>query len=373
MNAISRTVDFNIVRYANCWEDADVLLAALTSNGSPKRILSIASAGDNVLALLAEAPTLVVAFDLSAAQLACLELRIAAFRCLEYEEVLSFLGASGGSRRVATYLSLRGSLSTGARSFWDSRLDAIEAGIIHAGRFEDYFRRFRRLLPLVHGRDTVHALLASKTEASRREFFDNNWNNWRWRFLAHAFFSRTVMAALGRDPRFFDQVEGSVARRVLAKAERAVTELETAGNPYLNYVLTGEFGAGLPRYLRREHFDTIRLHLDVVEPVHAELGDITPARFGKFDAFNLSDIFEYMSPCTFEACARSIMAISANEATLAYWNMLVPRSLAGALPASFKRDKAASSFLHRQDKAFFYDAFCVDQYCEEGSDDSSIR
>lgn len=373
MNAVSQTVDFNIVRYANCWEDADVLVAALASNGSPERILSIASAGDNVLALLAEAPALVVAFDLSAPQLACLELRIVAFRCLAYEEVLSFLGASEASNRIATYLSFRRLLSTGARSYWDSRLDAIETGVIHAGRFEDYFRRFRRLLRLVHGSDTVRSLLAQKPESARREFFDSEWNSWRWRFMAHAFFSRRVMAALGRDPRFFDQVEGSVARRVLAKAQRAVTELDTANNPYLNYVLTGQFGAGLPKYLRREHFDTIRMHLDVVQPVQAELGDISARRFGKFDAFNLSDIFEYMSPRTFETCARSISAISANEATLAYWNMLVPRSLAEAMPGSFKRDENSSSLLHRQDKAFFYDAFCVDRFYEEKADVSGIR
>ena len=49
-------------------------------------MLSIASAGDNCLALLAEGAE-VVAADLSAAQLACLELRCAAFRRLDYDDV----------------------------------------------------------------------------------------------------------------------------------------------------------------------------------------------------------------------------------------------------------------------------------------------
>ena len=61
--------DFSLIRYAQCWEDADVLLAAL--DPSPGAVcLSIASAGDNTLALLARSPARVVAVDLNTAQLA---------------------------------------------------------------------------------------------------------------------------------------------------------------------------------------------------------------------------------------------------------------------------------------------------------------
>src|SRR5437763_16682991 len=47
--------DFSGIRYAQCWEDADILLAALEP-GPGKRCLSIASAGDNTLALLSRNP-----------------------------------------------------------------------------------------------------------------------------------------------------------------------------------------------------------------------------------------------------------------------------------------------------------------------------
>ena len=49
--AAART-DFSILRYAQCWEDADVLLAALEPRPEHS-VLSIASAGDNTLSLLA--------------------------------------------------------------------------------------------------------------------------------------------------------------------------------------------------------------------------------------------------------------------------------------------------------------------------------
>lgn len=50
--------------------------------------LSIASAGDNALALLSRGPKKVIALDLNPAQLACLELRVAAFRRLNHPELL---------------------------------------------------------------------------------------------------------------------------------------------------------------------------------------------------------------------------------------------------------------------------------------------
>ena len=47
--------DFSSVRYAQCWEDADILTDALAVEPH-HACLAIASAGDNALALLAGSP-----------------------------------------------------------------------------------------------------------------------------------------------------------------------------------------------------------------------------------------------------------------------------------------------------------------------------
>src|SRR5438128_5242263 len=90
--------DFSGIRYAQCWEDADILLEALDIRPGDV-CLSIASAGDNTLALLARSPARVIAVDLSAAQLACLELRVAAYRELNHAELLELIGSSVSRRR----------------------------------------------------------------------------------------------------------------------------------------------------------------------------------------------------------------------------------------------------------------------------------
>ena len=64
MSRIEKHAAFDFIRYANCWEDADVLTQALALHAPQGRVLSIGSAGDNVLALLTLAPKQIVAIDL---------------------------------------------------------------------------------------------------------------------------------------------------------------------------------------------------------------------------------------------------------------------------------------------------------------------
>ncbi|MFI0459233.1 MAG: DUF3419 family protein, partial [Candidatus Thiodiazotropha endolucinida] len=75
---VAARADFSQIRYAQCWEDADILVEALGVDRGGV-CLSISSAGDNALALLGAGAEQVVALDLNPAQLACLALRVAAY------------------------------------------------------------------------------------------------------------------------------------------------------------------------------------------------------------------------------------------------------------------------------------------------------
>src|SRR4051794_10590336 len=145
---IAAKADFTGVRYAQVWEDADILVDALAVRPDDV-VLSIASAGDNALALLSRGPARVVALDLNSAQLACLELRVAAYRELAHPELLELIGSTPSDRRAALYQRCRPLLSPGARVFWDGKRDEVKRGVGGAGKFEKYFGLFRtRVLPL---------------------------------------------------------------------------------------------------------------------------------------------------------------------------------------------------------------------------------
>jgi dolichol kinase len=188
-----------------------------------------------------------------------------------------------------------------------------------------YFRIFRRrLLPLVHSRRTIDDIFVSRELPEREEFFERRFNTWRWRLLLNIFFSRFVMGRMGRDKAFFDHVDGSPAQHVARRIRHAGIACDPAENPYLHWIMKGTHGDALPMTWREDHFETIAARLDRL--------DIRPGSLEAFvstgeraDGFNLSDIFEYMSPDMFATVYESILDAANPGARLVYWNMMAPR------------------------------------------------
>jgi S-adenosylmethionine:diacylglycerol 3-amino-3-carboxypropyl transferase len=358
---IHERTSFARLRYANCWEDADVVVRALAPLQGA-RCLSIASAGDNSFSLLARDAAYVLAVDLSPAQIALVALKAAAFRGLDHGALLEFLGVRPVPDRRAMYASLRPRLDAASRAYWDGHLTAIDAGVIHAGRLEAYFRLFRRwVLPLAHGRAVVEAVLSPRARDERERFYREVWNTWRWRALGRAFFSRTVMGRLGRDPELFRHTQGAVAAPILDRARRALTWLAPHDNPYLGYILTGTFANALPDYLLPANHDAIRDRLDRLElrraPVEAVLAAL-PSR--SVDAFNFSDIAEYMDLGAYHRLLAATARVAAPGARLAYWNLLATRRRPPVMAQSLEAREQEATRLGDEARAFFYQALVLE-------------
>ena len=72
---VAERANFSTIHYAQCWEDGDIMLEALDVR--PGQVcLSIASGGDNTLAMLSRGPARVIAIDVNPAQIAILELKM---------------------------------------------------------------------------------------------------------------------------------------------------------------------------------------------------------------------------------------------------------------------------------------------------------
>jgi len=355
-------LELSAILYAQCWEDADVLLEALDVRPGDV-CLSIAGAGDNTLALLAKAPAHVFALDLSPAQLACLELRVAAFRALAHPELLELVGSSPSRRRKLLYEKCRAHLTPEVREFWDSRPSAITGGIGAAGSFERYFAIFRRwVLPLIHSRRAVNELIRPKSRWEREEFYETRWNTWRWKLLFRIFFSEAVMSRLGRDPQFFKYAEGPFAESILRRTRHALTVLDPSQNPYVEWILMGRHSRALPFALRPENFQPICDCLDRLEWSSQSLEEFleaVPER--SIDAFNLSDVFEYMSVEHSQETLERIARAGRKGARLAYWNMLAPRRRPESMASVLASLDQEAERLGREAKAFFYSAFVIEE------------
>lgn len=357
--AITERASFERIRYAQAWEDADVLTQAM-GDKTGEELVSVCASGDNALALLLCNPAKVHAVDISSAQLECLHLRLGAYQHLIHAEFLELMGARKSTRRKELLATALQSSSEKTRQFWQSLVPEIERyGAAGVGKFESYFRIFsRRLLPLVHSQKTIDGIFAPKTISERESFYRDHFNGWRWRLLINLFFSRWMMARLGRDKAFFEHVEGSVAQHVLSKVRHAAVDTDPAKNPYLYWIMKRTHGNALPLSWREEHYQTIRDRLDRVEP---HLGSLEGLGLTNVKGFYLSDIFEYMSPSLAETAYGEFLAMAGSGARLVYWNMMAPRRV----PKSFARcvvtQTELENTLKAQDMAFFYSDFVVEE------------
>ena len=355
-------VDFSIIRYAQCWEDADVVLQALSVQPGDV-CLSIASAGDNTLSLLAKDPSKVIAIDLSAAQLACLELRVAAYRHLTHDELLELMGARPSDRRRLLYAGLAPGLTATTRNVWDAQGQAIDAGIATPGKFERYLDMMRRYgINPTHSRRDRRDLFSARTREERKKFYATRWNNWRWRLLIKLACSRFVMSRMGRDPRFFKYAEGSVADHILGMVEHALVDLDPRDNPYLQRIVTGQYRDVLPHALREEHFEVIRTNLNRLEWHQTDVWTfLRRAPDAPIRRFNLSDVFEYLSEDDSNRVFEQIARVGCSGGRLAYWNMLVPRHRPDALRQRIEPMPELSRRLHEAARTFFYTGFVVEE------------
>ena len=358
---ISKTIDTDFVRFGNVWEDADVLCDALAPSCTKGRILSIASAGDNVLALLTINPKEIIAVDVNRSQLACLELRISAFRHLDYFGLLSFMGITAAPNRNETYQELRPDLSSEAKLFWDNHPKIIQEGIIHIGRFERYLKIFRNyIFPLVHSKDKREALFITRSHPDRLKFYEEQWDTFLWRQLFRLFFNPWI---IGNDEQCFDflnYVQGDASNRLLRRTKHALTELSPCSNPYLTYILKGNYSLeALPRYLRAEFKKTITSQLDRIKLVCAPVQEA--AKDGNFDGYNLSDIMESMETSEYDFCYQTLLSHANPKARLVYWDTLHPHDLPEHLKELVNTQSELSEVLHWRDKVWFYQSLHIDE------------
>ncbi|MBK6610318.1 MAG: DUF3419 family protein [Sphingobacteriales bacterium] len=343
------------IKYANCWEDADLLLtsANLPPNGN---ILSIASGGDNSFALLSTAPKMLYAVDTNVAQLHLCELKAAAFSELKYDETLALFWGTPQAKDF--FEILKKQLSPPCKKYWETNESSIQSGVINEGKFEQYFRFFRkRVMPFIHSKKTINELLSPKTEQEQTNFYHQKWNTIRWKFLFKLFFSKFVLGRFGRTKAYLNQVEIPVAAFIFEQAAQHLQSKDCQSNYFLHYIFTGEFKPELPFYLREENYQNIKQNLAALTLKQGLVQDfINPET--AFNYCNFSNIFEYMNKEEFANFHQLLEQYLPNKAIIGYWNLMVDRVFSTSFPQTFSLYNKPQK--QPTDKGFFYKRFVTE-------------
>lgn len=364
-------VDLQIVRYAQVWEDHRILEAALDIQAEDD-VLSIGSAGCNALALLARGPASVTAVDISPAQVALLQLKLAAIRALSHDQFLILMGADAdggaGAARAALYQTLRGDLPDSARQFWDAHPAELQEGLMHCGRLERYLQGFHRELARIHPPQVIATLFDFDDPQAQGAYFRQQVATPEFCALYRSYFGREGVAARGRDPSQYRYVTVDPGAEGLRWLHEFCDRVLLRRNPYMIYWLRGRAAMAdviaahqLPHFAPAS-YGALRALLPRLSVVLADVGQLLgDAAVGRFSKANLSNVFEYMADAEAGELFSLLAARLRPGGRFAYWNLLVPRAAGGRGIPRLRSLLAQAADLHRRDRLYLYSAFHVEE------------
>jgi S-adenosylmethionine-diacylglycerol 3-amino-3-carboxypropyl transferase len=362
-NKFSHSKVFREILYAQCWEDPEMdRIAFKTKPGDV--IFSITSGGCNALAFLIDDPEKIICLDLNRFQNYLISLKIGAFKSLEYEELLEFLGICASSRRWILFEKIKPLLSEEVQLYWSNKKKVISSGLIHCGRYERYMHLLKSIFRILVGKKVITELFNSTALEEQQRVFETHWVNYRWKLFCRIFLSRTFAEILF-DKKFYKYLDPgfSFEEYYRSAVRRAVTELPVKENYFLAYILLGNYITGdLPVYLKKENFDLIRNRVDRIKTVtsgcHEYLRSLPENTISKF---NFTNIFEWMSVEEYTLLLLETTRVAKDGAVITYRNHLVSRTRPEIFADKIIPDKILSAGLCKQDRSFIYKAYVVER------------
>jgi S-adenosylmethionine-diacylglycerol 3-amino-3-carboxypropyl transferase len=311
--------------FAQVREDPVLEIEALEA-GAEDTIVVVSSGGCTALSLLAAGAGTVVAVDLNPAQNHLVELKAAAVSRLARAEAIAFLGGSAESAagRMRGYGRLRSDLSAEARGYWDARSREIERGVLTGGVTERFIGTIvTAMRTTIHPPSRILRLLDCQSLDAQRAFYDQEWNNRRWRLMFKVLLNRRVFRRT-YDPAFFAHVENpSFPDHFHQTFEHGLTNIAIANNYFLHHMLTGSYprdiDGGLPPYLAgvaAERMAGLRLvdggYLDYLRTCADAC----------VDGFALSNICEWLQPAQVDELMGEIVRVARPGARLVFRNFV---------------------------------------------------
>lgn len=334
--------------------------AAALGLGPLSRVLSVCSAGEMPLSLLALGAREVKAIDIDPHQLHLAHLKRAVVLTLSREQAVRFLGylpASPQKRQVDFSVACE-ALPLAARDFWRAHPTELEAGVIWAGRYERYVRRLTRWAGYVLGR-RLEGLFAARSLSEQTAHFDRAFDNRLFRGLFAVAFHPRVFTKRGMDPRSLQHRASteSLGQQYFRRFRQLCTATPVQENYLLQLHLLGrvESLAAVPAYLSETGFVQARENMDRLSMERGDLvsvlGEIPS---GHFDAFHFSNLPDWMPPEGFNTVMELLADKSARPGRAVWRFIHVDRQIPKTLRSRVVIDHAAALKLNRADRFPFY-------------------
>ncbi len=359
-NSIKNRSFFKKIAYSTCWEDFNTINNALRIKKNDT-LISISSAGDNVLNALLKNPKKILSVDFNPNQNYLLELKIKAIKHLNYEEFLDLIGIIESKDREKLYKKISKKLSKDSQKFWNNNLKLIKKGITYNGRQEKYIKLIGRTIRSFKGDEVCINFLKIKDRKKQEEYFQKNIKNLVWDMFFKFFYSKPVML-LAKDKLVLSQTnDNSVNKIFKQRTEYAVKKIPVYKNPFTSLALIGKYlnEEYYPDYLKKENFQKLKKNIGKIEIKDGRLIEILKKLpNNSYSKFNISNVLDWVSDKEFKETIKEIRRISKKKGRFCYFNTLIKRHIPRTIK-NIKSDKKTANKLLKKDRSFLYGNFEV--------------
>ncbi|NRA47139.1 MAG: DUF3419 family protein [Oligoflexales bacterium] len=353
---------FSKINYSAANEDSNSERGFLSIKGHD-RVLCITGSGARPLDLLVDSPESVLTIDFNPTQSSLCELKVAAYKELEYEEFCAFIGLSPSttSKRKATYKALKMHLSAATRQFWDLHESEVEKGILYCGTWEAFMQVMAKFAGVRS--KTLVRLFSCDDVHEQYQIWKNEWNDIIWKSSLWIFSKRFVWKYLLKEPGI-DYVPKTmnIFWYMHDRFEHCAKNFLFKNNPYARLLLWGRYHReSLPLHLRQEHYSTIKNQLGALKIQTGSLLDLLHQDKMKqhFSAFSLSDFSSYADPELYQNIWDGVIKASQDGARACERQFLVKYDPRELFPLRLHRDVDIEEKLMEQDDTFIYSFVCA--------------
>jgi S-adenosylmethionine-diacylglycerol 3-amino-3-carboxypropyl transferase len=344
--------------FTHSWEDPAIDEKALKMKDGDT-VFTITSGGCNSLGFLRFNPSAIYCVDINPAQNYLMELKKAAFKELEYETCMAFLGLNKCNDRKKIFTSLQKHLSNEAANFWHKHKEVIAKGIIMNGRYERFVKIAGRLLHLLQGSKKIKTFFSLSSVDEQKKFYEKRWDNKRWRWIFNTMFNKKRLAKKGlvSDYFHFDDGSSSFSESFYKRASHVMKDIPVETNYFIALYFLGHYvnTKNVPEYLKPENFSIIKNNIDRIYPVSADSKywlQQQPAEM--FDAFALSNICELMNDSDTHKLFSEVFRSAQPGARIIFRNLMIPREVPEDLQSKIIKNEAFSKQIQFEDRSFVY-------------------
>ncbi len=367
--------------YNQIWEDPRVDRAALQL-GPQSRMLTISSAGCNLLNYQLDSPAQITAVDLNPCHIFLTRLKLAAARYLPtYEDFFQFFGCGDREENLQRYQQyLRPQLDPETIAFWESnswprswligpRIKYFARGYYDYARL-GYFLRFVHGLVRLANRDAA-AVLRAADPAEQTRLYDDHvapfFDYWVTKAVGRVPF---LLHGLGIPPRqyqaLYEETGGQIFNLYRQRVRKLACDYPVADNYFAWQAFSRRYDRekrqAVPDYLKAENYERVKAGAARVQThvttLHEFLAE-QPA--GSLDRFVFLDSQDWMKPEQIASLWAEVARVGAPGTRVIFRTASSESPVETSLPADlrsrFVYEADRSRDLFAQDRAAIYGGF----------------